>query len=117
MVDIVRQDPAVETVVAFTGGQQGSSTGRMFVALKPLEERKVNGDVIAARLRPKLATIAGASLFLQPVQDIRIGGRPSGALYQFTLQADDLGDLDEAAPKVLAKLRTMPILTDVNSDR
>ncbi len=117
MVDIVRSDPAVETVVAFTGGQQGSSTGRMFVALKPLEERQVSGDVIAARLRPKLATIAGASLFLQPVQDIRIGGRPSGALYQFTLQADDLGDLDEAAPKVLAKLRTMPILTDVNSDQ
>ncbi len=117
MVDIVRSDPAVETVVAFTGGQQGSSTGRMFVALKPLHERKVAGDVIAARLRPKLATVAGASLFLQPVQDIRIGGRPSGALYQFTLQADDLGDLDEAAPKVLAKLRTMPILTDVNTDQ
>ena len=117
IVDIVRSDPAVETVVGFTGGQQGSSTGRMFVALKPLSERKVSGDVIAARLRPKLATVAGASLFLQPVQDIRIGGRPSGALYQFTLQGDDLGDLDEAAPKVLAKLRTMPILTDVNSDQ
>jgi multidrug efflux pump len=117
LVDIVRTDPAVETVVAFTGGSQGSSTARMFVALKPLEERKVAGDVIAARLRPKLAAVAGASLFLQPVQDIRIGGRPSGALYQFTLQADDLGDLDEAAPKVLAKLRTMPMLTDVNSDQ
>jgi multidrug efflux pump len=117
IVDIVRTDPAVETVVAFTGGQQGSSTGRMFVALKPLAERKVSGDVIAARLRPKLAAVAGASLFLQPVQDIRIGGRPSGALYQFTLQGDDLGDLDVAAPKVLAKLRTMPMLTDVNSDQ
>jgi len=117
LVDIVRSDPAVETVVAFTGGSQGSSTARMFVALKPLEERKVAGDVIAQRLRPKLATVAGASLFLQPVQDIRIGGRPSGALYQFTLQADDLGDLDDAAPKVLAKLRTMPMLTDVNSDQ
>ncbi len=117
LVDIVRADPAVETVVGFTGGSQGSSTGRMFVALKPLHERKVSGDVIAARLRPKLATIAGASLFLQPVQDIRIGGRPSGALYQYTLQGDDLGDLDQAAPKVLAKLRTMAILTDVNSDQ
>jgi multidrug efflux pump len=117
LVDIVRTDPAVETVVAFTGGSQGSSTARMFVALKPLEERKVAGDVIAQRLRPKLAPVAGASLFLQPVQDIRIGGRPSGALYQFTLQADDLRDLDEATPKVLAKLRTMPMLTDVNSDQ
>jgi multidrug efflux pump len=77
----------------------------------------VSGDVIAARLRPKLATVAGASLFLQPVQDIRIGGRPSGALYQFTLTGDDLGDLDVAGPKVLAKLRTMPILTDVNTDQ
>jgi multidrug efflux pump len=117
LVDIVRADPAVETVVAFTGGSQGSSTGRMFVALKPLEQRQVGGDVIAARLRPKLAAVAGASLFLQPVQDIRIGGRPSGALYQFTLQGDDLQELNEAAPKVLAKLRTMPILTDVNSDQ
>ncbi|MCC6848300.1 MAG: multidrug efflux RND transporter permease subunit [Deltaproteobacteria bacterium] len=117
LVDIVRSDPAVETVVAFTGGSQGSSTGRMFVALKPLAERKASGDVIAARLRPKLASVAGASLFLQPVQDIRIGGRPSGALYQFTLQGDDLDDLEDAAPKVLAELRTMPILTDVNSDQ
>ncbi|OQY66123.1 MAG: multidrug transporter subunit MdtC [Polyangiaceae bacterium UTPRO1] len=117
LVDIVRGDPAVETVVAFTGGSQGASTGRMFVALKPLAERKVKGDVIAARLRPRLAAVAGASLFLQPVQDIRIGGRPSGALYQFTLQGDDLGDLDAAAPKVLARLRAMPLLTDVNSDQ
>jgi multidrug efflux pump len=117
IIDIVRADPAVETVVGFTGGQQGSSTARMFVALKPLAERQVSGDVIAARLRPKLATVAGASLFLQPVQDLRIGGRARAALYQFTLQGDDLRDLDAAAPKVLAKLRTMPILTDVNSDQ
>jgi multidrug efflux pump len=117
LVDIVRADPAVETVVAFTGGSQGSSTGRMFVALKPLAERKISADQISARLRPQVAPVAGASLFLQPVQDIRIGGRPSGALYQFTLQGDDLRELDEAAPKVLAKLRTMPILTDVNSDQ
>ena len=102
---------------ASPAASRGSSTGRMFVALTPLEKRKVSGDVVAARLRPKVATVAGASLFLQPVQDIRIGGRPSGALYQFTLQGDDLRDLDAAAPKVLAKLRTMPILTDVNSDQ
>jgi multidrug efflux pump len=89
----------------------------MFVALTPLDERKVSGDVIAARLRPKLATVAGASLYLQPVQDIRIGGRASAALYQFTLQGDDLGELNAAAPKVLAKLRTMPMLTDVNTDQ
>ena len=118
LIDLVRQDPAVDTVVGFTGGSQGtSSTGRMFVALKPLAERKISADQISARLRPKLASVAGASLFLQPVQDIRIGGRPSGALYQFTLQGDDLGELDAAAPKVLAKLRTMPMLTDVNSDQ
>ncbi len=118
IVDVVRTDPAVATVVAFTGGNQGSSnTARMFVALKPLEERKVAADAISQRLRPKLAGIAGASLFLQPVQDIRIGGRPSGALYQFTLQGDDLRELNAFAPRLLAKLRTMPILTDVNSDQ
>jgi multidrug efflux pump len=77
----------------------------------------MSADQVSARLRPKIATVAGASLFLQPVQDIRIGGRPSGALYQFTLQGDDLHELNEFAPQLLAKLRTMPILTDVSSDQ
>ena len=91
-IDIVRADPAVENVVAFTGGAQ-RNTGRMFVALKPLAERKESADKIIARLRSKLAKEPGANLFLKPVQDIRVGGRQANAQYQYTLQADDLDEL------------------------
>jgi len=114
----VAQDPAVDNVIAFTGGGSGTAnTGRMFVALKPLHERKVNADQVVARLRGQLARITGASLFLQSVQDVRVGGQAAAAQYQYTLQAENVSDLTEWAPKLLSKLQTLPVLTDVNSDQ
>src|SRR5262249_271263 len=83
-VRIVKADPAVDTLVAFTGGAGGTTnTGRMFVALKRLNERKVGADQVIARLRSKLSRIAGATLYLQSVQDVRVGGRQSSAQYQY----------------------------------
>jgi multidrug efflux pump len=115
---IVGEDPAVDTVIAFSGGGRGgSNTGNMFVSLKPLSERKMSADQVIGRLRAKTARIPGASLFFQPVQDIRVGGRASAAQYQYSLQGDDLKELYDWSPKVLEKLRTIPILTDVNSDQ
>ncbi|MBI1850686.1 MAG: multidrug efflux RND transporter permease subunit [Planctomycetes bacterium] len=114
-------DPAVSGLVAFTGGSSGgggtANTGRMFVTLKPLSQRKLSADDVIARLRGKLASIPGATLYLQPVQDLRIGGRASSAQFQYTLQGDDLRELTEWAPKVQQRLRTLPSLVDVNSDQ
>ncbi len=115
--EIVGNDPAVESVNAFTGGGGTSNTGRMFVSLKPLEERKLDADAVIARLRPQIARVPGASLFFQPVQELRIGGRPGAAQYQYTLQDDDAAELFQWAPQVLAKLRTLPQLLDVNTDQ
>jgi len=112
---IVGGDPAVENVVGFTGGSQRNS-GFMFVALKPIAERRETADRVIARLRGKLAKEPGANLFLQPVQDIRIGGRPSSAQYQFTLQADDLDELRAWEPKIRQALSAVPELADVNTD-
>jgi len=115
---IVLADPAVDSVVGMTGGNQGAiNTGRMFIALKPLAERKINASQVMTRLRPKLASVPGASLFLQVVQDVRIGGRLSTAAYQFTLQGDDLKELNQWAPRVFRKLQTLPQLVDVSSDQ
>ncbi len=117
-VDIVKADPAVDTVVAFTGGNQGTTnTGRMFMSLKPLAERKISAAQVIGRLRPKLSTVAGASLFLQSVQDVRVGGRLSNAMFQFTLQDDDLQELNQWAPRMFRKLQTLPGLVDVSSDQ
>jgi multidrug efflux pump len=117
-VSIVTADPAVDTVVAFTGGNQGSpNAGRMFMSLKPLAERTLSASQVMARLRPQLAAVPGASLYLQTVQDLRIGGRLSGAAYQFTLQADDLQELNRWAPRLLHKLQTLPGIVDVNSNQ
>jgi len=115
--NIVAQDPAVDNVIAFTGGGGSPNTGRMFVALKPLHERKLNADQIVARLRSQLGRISGATLFLQSVQDVRVGGRAAASQYQYTLQSDNVSDLTEWAPKLLNKLQTLPVLTDVNSDQ
>ncbi len=116
-VSIVRSDPAVDTVVAFTGGNQGSTNAaRMFMALKPIDERKLTAAEVMARLRPKLTTVPGANLYLQAVQDIRVGGRLSNALFQFTLQGDDLRELNRWAPRVQRKLQELPSLVDVSSD-
>jgi multidrug efflux pump len=116
---IVQSDPAVDNVVGFTGGGGGTSTNtaRMFITLKPLDVRKVDADVIIARLRPKLARVPGATLYLQPSQDLRIGGRSSNALYQYTLQSDNYDDVSTWAPKLMTALQKIPILTDVNSDQ
>ena len=118
-VDIIRQDPAVDSVVAFTGGVGGSAinSGRAFLALKPLEERKVSADDILGRLRPKFAAVPGASLFLQSAQDLRIGGRMGNALYQYTLQSQDLQELNKWGPIMLEKMRASPLLADVSSDQ
>ncbi len=116
-VGIVMKDPAVSTAVGFAGGDGTSNTGRMFVVLKPLKERKETADQVVSRLRGKLAVVAGATLFLQPAQDLSIGGRQSNSQFQYTLQSEDLKELNEWAPRVLSKLRTVPQLRDVNTDQ
>ena len=115
-VSIVQRDPAVDQVVGFTGGGQ-TNGGFVFVSLKPLAERKVSADQVIARLSRQLTQVPGASLFLQAVQDIRVGGRQSNAQYQYTLHADTISDLNEWAPKTLAALQQLPELTQVNSDQ
>jgi multidrug efflux pump len=115
-IGIIRADPAVESVVGFTGGFQTNS-GFVFISLKPLAERKLSADQVIGRLRPKLNQVAGARLFLQAVQDITVGGRQSNAQYQYTLQGDSLQELYEWAPKVTAELEKIALLTDVNSDQ
>jgi multidrug efflux pump len=119
VVNIVKMDPDVTDVLGFTGGGGGSTTNsaRMFIALKPFGERQADARQIIARLRPKLAQVPGAPTFLQPVQDLRIGGMASAALYQFTLRGENLGDLNTWGPQVLQKLRTLPQLVDVSSDQ
>ncbi|BDU70094.1 multidrug resistance protein MdtC [Geothrix oryzae] len=112
-VAIVQADPAIENVTAFIGG---GNTGRMFASLRPTEQRKETADQVIARLRGKTSHLPGGTLFMQPVQDLRIGGRPSSSQYQYTLQGDDARELFEWAPKVLQKLRSVPQLADVNSD-
>ncbi len=114
-VAIIRKDPAVDNVVGFTGGQQTNS-GFVFIALKPLAERKLSADQVIGRLRRQLI-VPGATLFLQAVQDIRVGGRQSNAQYQYTLQSDDLQALNDWSPRILAALQRIPQLTDVNSDQ
>jgi multidrug efflux pump len=115
-VGIVRQNPDVENVVAFTGGGQ-RNRGFMFVVLKPLGPRKLTADQVIAKLRVKLAREPGAALFLVPVQDIRVGGRQANAQYQFTLQADDLDELRAWEPRVRRALGDLPQLADVNTDQ
>jgi len=115
--DIVAQDSAIDTVTSFTGGGNGTSTARMFAQLKPIDERKMNADQVIARLRQKTAGIPGASLFFQSVQDVSVGGRFGGAQYQYTLQADNLDDLYHWAPIIMARMRQVPELRDINSDQ
>src|ERR1700739_4976298 len=114
---IVQADPAVDTVTAFTGGGNGTSTARMFAQLKPRSERKLNSDEIITRLRSKTAGIPGASLFLQSVQDVNVGGRFGAAQYQYTLQADNLEDLYHWTPIIMDRMRQIPELRDINSDQ
>ena len=115
--NLVLQDPAVDTATSFVGGGGGSSTARMFAQLKPLEERKMSSDEVIARIRRKAAKIPGASLFMQSVQDLTIGGRFGAAQYQYTLQAEKLDDLNEWAPKLLEAIKKIPGINDANSDQ
>jgi hydrophobe/amphiphile efflux-1 (HAE1) family protein len=116
--DIVMADPAVESVGSFVGGSGGTvNTGRMFISLKPIAQRKVPADQVIARLRRKLAVVPGATLFLQANQDIRVGGRRSNAQYQYTLESEDLSELNTWAPRMLEKLRTLPALRDASTDQ
>ncbi|WP_275554880.1 multidrug efflux RND transporter permease subunit MdtC [Mixta sp. Marseille-Q2659] len=113
---IIREDPAVDNVTGFTGGSRTNS-GSMFIALKPLSERNESAQQIIARLRVKLAKEPGASLFLMPVQDIRVGGREANASYQYTLLSDSLSDLRAWEPKIRAAFSKLPELADVSSDQ
>jgi multidrug efflux pump len=115
-ITIIKSDPAVETAVGFTGGGQTNS-GFVFVSLKALSERHISADGVIARLRREMAAIPGATLFLQAVQDIRVGGRASNAQYQFTLQGPTFEELNEWTPKIAAALQGDRNLTDVNSDQ
>ena len=118
VVDIIKSDPAVDTVTGFSGGGSGNTNaGRMFISLKPLQERKISVDQVISRLRPKLAKVAGAPTVLQAIQDLRIGGRASSAQYQYTLQGVDLAELNTWAPRVERQLRTLTEIADVNSDQ
>ncbi|MGC0950362.1 multidrug efflux RND transporter permease subunit MdtC [Pantoea agglomerans] len=115
-MEIVGADPAVESVVGFTGGMRTNS-GSMFISLKPLSERKESAAEIIARLRNKLAKEPGASLYLNAVQDLRVGGRESNAGYQYSLLSDDLNALREWEPKIRQAFSALPQLADVNSDQ
>jgi multidrug efflux pump len=117
LAGIVGQDPDVAHTMAFVGGGGVTNTGRFFMSLTPNNTRKVTADQVIARLRGKLARVPGASLFLQPAQDLRIGGRSGNAQYQYTLQGDDSKELFRWAPLVMAKMRTLKQVTDVNTDQ
>jgi multidrug efflux pump len=117
IVDVVKTDPAVENVMAFTGGGGPTNSGFIFLGLKPLQERKVNAGQMIDRLRPKLMAVPGANTFMQAGQDLRIGGRQSSAQYQYTIQSDNLQDLVQWGPVLLQQMRKMKMLTDVNTDQ
>jgi hydrophobe/amphiphile efflux-1 (HAE1) family protein len=114
--EIVLSDPAVATMSSNTGGG-AENTGRMQIDLKPISERKITVDQVIARLRRKLAAVPGATLFLRANQDINVGGRFTSSQYQYTLESENLKDLDEWAPRVLARLRQLPGLRDVATDQ
>jgi multidrug efflux pump subunit AcrB len=123
LAQMVLDDPAVGSVTAFVGGAGpgggSSNVGNMFVALKPLSQRpgRVSADQVVARLRRKLTSTPGATLYLQAQQDIQIGGRGSAAQYQYTLSDENLNELNSLAPQLLARMRKMPELADVSSDQ
>lgn len=117
VVGIIQSDPAVETVTGFIGGSGSTNSGRMYITLKPLQERRIGVDQVIARLRPTLAQVPGAPTVLQAIQDLRIGGRVSSAQYQYTLQSVDLAELNTWAPRVERRLRTLSEIVDVNSDQ
>jgi HAE1 family hydrophobic/amphiphilic exporter-1 len=115
---IVQADPAVDSIAMFIGGGGTAlNSGRMYVTLKPHDERDANAQQIIARLRPKLEKVEGARLYMQASQDVRLGGRATRTQFEFTLQDANLAELDEWAPKILAKMQTLPELRDVATDQ
>src|ERR1700743_728091 len=116
--DIVRADPDVATVAMNIGGSgRAGNNGNMFITLKPRDERTASAQQIITRLRPKLDKVEGAKLFMQAAQDVRLGGRPTRTQVEFTLQDANLAELHEWAPKILAKMQTLPELRDVATDQ
>jgi len=116
VVNIIRRDPAVATVVGFTGGGRAGG-GFMFVNLKPQSERTERGQAVIARLRPQLAQVTGLSIFLNTVQDVRAGGRQASSTYQYTLKSDNLADLRRWATRLAEEMKQEPVLTDVDTDQ
>ena len=116
-VDMIKQDPAVANVMAFTGGAGATNGGFVYIGLKPLEDRKISSSDVINRLRPKLMSVPGATVFLQAGQDLRIGGRQSNAQFQYTIQSDNLDDLVKWGPQLLVQMRKLPGFTDVNTDQ
>ena len=116
-VAIIGDDPAVDSVVGFTGGGGQTNSGFVFIALKGYAERRMSADRVIARLRQRFAEVPGAALILQTVQDIRAGGRPGNAQYQYTLRADNVQELRSWAPRLTEALRTKAELADVDSDQ
>jgi multidrug efflux pump len=115
--DVIRKDPAVANVIAFTGGSGATNTGSLYIALKPLADRKVTATQIIARLRPQLNRLPVASAFLQAAQDLRIGGRSSNAMYQYTLQSDTVRGLSKWGPIITSEMQHLPGFQDVSSDQ
>ncbi|SDL76082.1 multidrug efflux pump [Janthinobacterium sp. OK676] len=116
LVNIIKDDPAVATVVGFTGGGRAGG-GFMFIDLKPASQRTDKGQAVIARLRPQLAKVTGISLFLNPVQDLRMGGRSSNSTYQYTLISDNQADLKKWAAKLADQMKLQPALIDVDTDQ
>jgi multidrug efflux pump len=116
LVDIIRRDPAVDTVVGFTGGGRAGG-GFLFVNLKPASQREDRGQAVIARLRPQLARVTGVSLFLNPVQDLRMGGRQSSSTYQYTLKGDNVADLRQSATRLADAMKRQGALADVDTDQ
>ena len=116
-VQLIKTDPAVENVVAFTGGQGATNGGFLFMSLKPISERKVSSSQVIDRLRPKMMSVPGVTVFMSAGQDLQIGGRRSNAQYQYTIQSENLADLVKWGPQLYRKLKTLPDLTDVNTDQ
>jgi multidrug efflux pump len=117
IVGVIKADPAVDNVIAFTGGGGATNTGFIYIALRPLAERKVSAAEVIGRLRPKLNRLPVASAFLQAAQDLRIGGRNGNAMYQYTLQSDSVKDLSKWGPTLLKEMKRLPGFQDVNSDQ
>ena len=117
IANVVKSDPAVNNVIDFTGGNGATNTGNLYITLKPLNVRKIGAPQIIDRLRPKLNSQTGASTFIQAAQDLRIGGRSSNALYQYTIQADNTSDLAIWGPRLLTEITRLPGFQDVSSDQ